>query len=611
MKRFMTIAGLAAALAWVMCAVSGCGGCGYDEKKPIATVDGKSAITVGDFVYHYKRAVEMAPPQDKPVINTFDDAKDFLDDIVTSRVLEIEAEALGYGKDENLVREMEMYRSNLLRERMRSKVAEEVKVTEAEILDFYNKNKEWRRVSFIMCDKKGQAEKAHAELAAGKPWNDVVKKYSTFEGNRDQGGKAPEDFYYSGDNVSRAVYEAEVGKYTPVVEIESGDLWLIFRVDEKVPGQKDEYAKVKDNVRDSIKQYKVDLKMKEYLAKVRKDAPLEVNKALYDAMMKDSIADLREKYNRKGEVISKIGDVPVYFDSWFEGMFLQMNMSEGAVDEYKRKELAEFKKVMDSRLKALEDDALLEYDAVRTGADKEDDFIRDLNRFRAGKMVDRIYEEVFLPTIPAVTEGDVKEYFENHKPEFQEQERAEVYVVAFPDKAALEEVHAKVKAGGDVVAVSGEYMEKIVNAMIEAGQMDEEPPPGDMPMASLVPVNKEPAPTPPGPATGPEGGGEAPILGELRPRVFKAKKGDLSDVFKLKDGRWAFFKYWEYYPFVQHTLDEEDIATSAKDGAHREKLASPEVDRRCQTWFNDLRAKHKIEIDDSALKMAYKKVQKL
>jgi len=610
MKRLMTIAVLAAALAWLACAVGGCSGCGYDEKKPIATIDGKNLITVGDFVYHYKRAVEMAPPQDKPVINTFDDAKDFLDDIITSRVLELEGETLGYGKDENLKRDLEMYRSNLLRERMRSKVAEEIKVTEAEILDYYNKNKEFRRVSFLMCDKKDQADKAYAELGAGKPWNDVVKKYSIFEENRDQGGKLPDDFYYTGDNASRAVYETPVGKYTPVIETEVGNMWLVFRVDEKAPGQKDEYAKVKDNIRDSIKQYKVDMKMREYLAKLRKEAPVERNKELYDAMMADSIAALREKYNRKGEVITKIGNVPVYFDSWFEGMFLQLNMSEGAVDEYKRKEKEQFKKFMDDRLQALEDDALLEYEAIHTGVDKEEDFVRDVNRFRAGKMVDRIYEEVFLPTIPKVTDGDVAEYFDNHKHEFQEQERADIYLVAFPEKAGVEEVYAQVKAGGDVVAVSGQHMEKIVNALAEAGKLDDQMPPEKMPVASLVTVNKEPPPTPPGPAA-PAEGGEAPVMAELRGRVFKLKKGDLSDVFKLKDGRWAFFKYWEYYPFVQHTLDEEEVADSAKSGAEREKLASPEVDRRCQAWFNDLRAKHKIEIDDSALKMAYKKVQKL
>lgn len=131
-----------------------CSGCGYDEKKPIVIFDGgKNVITVGDFVYHYKRAVEMAPPQSKPVVNTYDDAKGFLDDLINSRVLEMEADRLGYGKDPELAAAIADFRSNLLREKTQKKIRDGVTVTEAEILDYYNKNKEWRMVSFIMCDK--------------------------------------------------------------------------------------------------------------------------------------------------------------------------------------------------------------------------------------------------------------------------------------------------------------------------------------------------------------------------------------------------------------------------------------------------------------------------
>lgn len=610
MKKVIIVTASAAALAWLTLSSSGCGGCGYDENKVITTIGDKRTITVGDFVYHYKRAVEMAPPQDKPVINTFDDAKDFLDDIVISRVLELEADNLGYGDEEQLKKDMQTYRSNLLRERVRGKIEESIKVTEAEILDYYNKNKEWRRVSFIMCNKKDQADKAYAELKAGKPWNDVVKKYSTFEENKDQGGVMPDNLYFTGDNVSRAVYETEVGKITPVVETETGDMWLIFRVDKKVPGQKDEYAKVKDNIRNAIKSYKVNVKMEEHVAKLRKEAGRKVNQEAYDAVIKGDVIKARDKYNRKGQVISTVGDVPIYFESWYEGMFIQLGMGDEMINEYKSKEPEAFKKVMDDRLKALENDALLEYDAIRSGVDKEADFTRDLNRFRAGRMVDKIYEDVFLPTIPKATDAEVKEYFENHKDEFQEIERAEVEIVAIPNKADADEIRAKIAAGGEFGTVVGEYMEKFFADMEKKGKPEKEPSPAEVPASDFLSIPREAKAPEPGMPTGPEPG-SGPLVDELRARVFKAKKGDVSEVFKLKDGRWAIFRYLEYYPFVQHTLDEEGLYDQAKDGAYREKLASPEVDHRCQSWFEELRTKYAISTDESALKMAFKKVQKL
>jgi hypothetical protein len=622
MKRVIIVTASAAALAWVGLTSSGCGGCGYDENKVIATIGDERTVTVGDFVYHYKRAVEMAPAQDKPVINTFDDAKDFLDDIITSRVLELEADKLGYGDEEQTKKDVDTYRSTLLRERIRNKVGDTVKVTEAEILDSFNKNKEWRRVSYIMCNENERADKAYAELKAGKPWNDVVKEYSEDERNRDQGGVIPEDFRYGGDNASRAVYDTEVGSFTPVIKYEFGDVWLIFRVDKKGPvekegpvdeegrGRKEEYANVKDDYRSSIKSYKVNVKMEEHLAKLRKEAERKLNREAYDAVIKGNLAAAKEKYNRKGQVISSIGGVPVYFESWFEGMFLQFSMGEEQVEEFKRKEPAGFKKAMDDRLKALENDALLEYDAVRSGVDKEADFVRDLNRFRAGKLVDRIYEDVFLPTVAEVTDAEVKEYYENHKDEFQELERAEVEIVAMPVKTDAEEIRAKVVAGGDLGEVAREYGDKYYAKLEKEGKLEEEPSPAELPGYDIIRVPRETGAGEPGMPPGPAGGA-AGLVDELRPRVFKAKKGDLSEVFKLKDGRWAFFRYVEYYPFVQHTLDEEGRYDLAKGGAKREKLASPEIDRKCQAWFEELRLQYDVVIDKGALKMAYKKVQKL
>jgi hypothetical protein len=290
-------------------------------------------------------------------------------------------------------------------------------------------------------------------------------------------------------------------------------------------------------------------------------------------------------------------------------MPLQLGMSEEMLDEYKSKEPEEFKKAMDGRLKSLEDDALLEFDAIQSGADKEADFIRDLNRFRAGKMVDRIYDEVFVPAIPELSEAEIKEYFENHKDEFQDLERADVEFVAMPKKAEAEAVRAKVMTGGDFMAAAGELAQKYFAELEEKGEPGKEPPLAEMPMVDFLSVPREPVAVEAAPPIGPEGG--SALVDEIRPRVFKAKKGDVSEVFKLKDGRYAFFRYVEHSPFVQHTLDEEEYYEKAEQGAYREKLASPEIDRKCQAWFEELRANFTIEIDDGALKMAYKKVQKL
>ncbi len=608
MRKVTGAALVAAAVAGVVIAMAGCKGCGYDEKKPLAVIDGKNIITVGDFVYHYKRAVEMAPFQSKPVINTYEDAKDFLDDIVMSRVLEMEADALGYGKDANIVKEVESFRSNKLREHTQREIEDGVKVTEAEILDFYNKNKEWRRGAYIVCDKKDRAEQAYAALTKGTPWDQVVKEYTLDEESKKTGGAVPQDIFYSGDNVSRAVYAAPIGKYTPVIASEAGDYWFIFRVDKKVPGQKEEYAKVKDSIRDAIKKYKVEGKMREATAKWRKEAKIVVDQEIYNAMFRDPTKEVAAKYNRKDKVISTVGGVPIYFDTWYEGAFIQLRTSEAGMDELKKTKPEEFKRAMDRRLQVFQDQALLEYAALKKGVDKQEDFIREVNKSRAGMMVDKLYEKQFLPQVPPITEEEIKAYFDSHKAEFQEPERADIFFFALPEKTKADEFNAQVKGGADPMAVANDFMKGFQEEMAKKEPPKEPPAESSLPYMDMITIGKEPPPLSPGAAPG---SNEPPVVTEVRPSVFKAKEGDVSAVFRLKDGRWAFFKYVKYYALVQHPLTEPDVYQKAKESATKDKMASPAVDRMCQQWFDKLRAKHKITIDESALKMAYKKAQKL
>lgn len=607
-KTVLTVAFIA---IWLTAALlGGCAGCGYDEKKPLAIIDGKNVIRVGDFVYHYKRAVEMAPFQNKPVINTYEDAKDFLDDIITSRVLEMEAEALGYGNDEGIKRQVEDFRSNLLRDKVTQQIRDEVKVTEAEILDYYNKNKEYRQVSVIVCDKKEKAEEAYAALVKGKPWAEVVKEYSVDEATKPNAGAIPQPFGYTGDNVSRAIYATEVGKFTPVVAFESGSAWGIFRVEKKVPGRKDEYSKVKEIIREQIKNYKFEVRRNELVGKWRKEAKIQRDQELFEAVMNTPIKETKEKYDRKGKVISRVGNIPVPFDAWFEGTFLHLRMSEDGVEELRTKDSGNFRKFMEDRLRIFEDQALLEWQALRTGVDKTEEFNREVAKFRASLLVDMLYNKQFVPQIPPVTEEEVKEYFNTHQAEFQEPERADIFLIAVPDKARAEALYAQVKAGKDIMAVGDEFRRAYEAEMAKKEPPKQPPAESSIPIVDMLTVTKQPnVATTSSPDAA--GGREPPFINELRPRIFAAKEGSFSELFQFKDGRWAMFKYIKYYPLVQHTLDEKGQYDRAKEGAYNEKMASPAVDRKCQAWFKSLRAKHKIEIDEGALKMAFKKVQKL
>jgi foldase protein PrsA len=83
-----------------------------------------------------------------------------------------------------------------LSDKLRTKVTKgKDTVTAAQISDYYNKNKsrfaqpERRDLHVVLTKTKAKAEAAKAELASGKSWAEVAKKYSIDQASKNQGGK--------------------------------------------------------------------------------------------------------------------------------------------------------------------------------------------------------------------------------------------------------------------------------------------------------------------------------------------------------------------------------------------------------------------------------------
>jgi parvulin-like peptidyl-prolyl isomerase len=86
-------------------------------------------------------------------------------------------------------------RAQLLEEQLYKKVTEDLKVSDKEIQDFYNKNKAQyqqaatREVRHILVKTKAQADAIHSQLENGGSFAALAKKNSQDPGSKDQGGK--------------------------------------------------------------------------------------------------------------------------------------------------------------------------------------------------------------------------------------------------------------------------------------------------------------------------------------------------------------------------------------------------------------------------------------
>jgi len=168
---------------------------------PVIARVGDSVITMQDF----QDKIKSIPPFYRAQLQSKEGKKRMLDSMVRVELLYQEALKRGLDKDPEFVKRMEDIRKNLLARTLERKLAEsEVKVTDEQIAEFYEQNKEkysvpeTAHIYYILVKvprdaseeqekaAKEKIDKAYAEIKAGKDFTEVAKKYSedTFTAKR-------------------------------------------------------------------------------------------------------------------------------------------------------------------------------------------------------------------------------------------------------------------------------------------------------------------------------------------------------------------------------------------------------------------------------------------
>lgn len=576
----------------VACAAPFLAGCRLARDKVVAVVDGKYEITAADVEYYVERAAGAGGwPAGEDVDGV---ARELLDAAVVGKILELEAEGRGYDEDPYVGRELAAIRSRALRDYMRRSIDESVAVTEAEVLDFYKRSRKRRMYSFIQADERARAREAYAALEAGRPWDEVAAEYSTFAAYAGEGGKWDVPMEYAADEASKALFDLEVGEYTGVVEGADGLSWFIYRVDKVVHGFDESYDEARPRVSALLKSRKGAERCRELAREWRKVAPLERNDELWRAILNTPFAGLRNDYGGKDLILSDVGGIPVYFDSVLATVEKFIYLPPEEVDRMRETKAERFERIWNNFLRDSEDEALLEYEALQEGVDGLPTFRREMALRRGDLLINKIYREEFLPTIPQPTDAEIGAYYEAHKDDFLVPERVEVYLVAMPDRGELGRFYEEVEAGADLV-VTGEARNRArAAARQELYELPPPPPPEKQEWLGVVAITADAAlaNAPPDP----------PFAGELRPRVLPFEKLHvLSETFPLRDGRWAFYEPIYYQPARQRGLDDAEVAYFCRKGVFEETVRSPEVSAAADEWLASLRARHDVVVDEAAL----------
>ena len=131
------------------------------------------------------------------------------------------------------------------------------KVTDAQIKDFYDKNKERfaqperRDLRIVLTKAKAKASQARAALRGGQPWKAVAKKYSIDEASKSQAGKLPAQAEGTLEKaLDEAVFKAKKGQLTGPVKTQFG--YYLFEVSKVTKASQQTLDQAKETIRQTL-----------------------------------------------------------------------------------------------------------------------------------------------------------------------------------------------------------------------------------------------------------------------------------------------------------------------------------------------------------------------
>ena len=185
-------------------------------------------------------------------------------------------------KDGITLAQLEQYNiePSLLTQKIQTKVTSSAKVSNADALKYYNKNKSsfstpaetTRSVRHILVKSKSQAEKLETKLANGASFASLAKKYSTDTGSAQNGGKLTAVKGQLVKPFQDVAFTLKTGKVSPPVHSQFG--WHIIQAlgpVKNTPAHVQPFSKVKSQIVTNLTQQQQGAAWQNYLAKVAKD----------------------------------------------------------------------------------------------------------------------------------------------------------------------------------------------------------------------------------------------------------------------------------------------------------------------------------------------------
>lgn len=247
-----------------------------DINKVLATVGGRE-VTEQDF----NMLLNSLNPQQAMQFKSEEGRNQLIQELVSQELFYLDAVKSGLDKDEVYIKEAKKMQDNILKQFAIHNLLKDIKVTEGDLLDYYNghkdmfKQSESVKASHILIEDEAKANEIVEEINAGLSFEDAAEKYSTCPSNANGGDLG---YFTKGRMVPEfeaVAFEMEVGEISAPVKTQFG--YHIIKVVDK----KEEAIQPFDEVKSQLSQQLMAMKQQEaYLNKVdelKKEYEVKIN----------------------------------------------------------------------------------------------------------------------------------------------------------------------------------------------------------------------------------------------------------------------------------------------------------------------------------------------
>lgn len=440
-------------------------GCGSSSKDPAVAVVNGEEIPVSMIHKYFDEAGYT--------FNNFDEElaakRAAVDSVIDYKLLIKGAYEAGLANDPEIDKVIKSKNAEFLFDAMyRKDVMPSTEVTEREIRDFYDRLAEERRVFHILVATKEQADSIATQLKNGQDFGVLARTLSLDQSSAVSGGDLGWMSWGANivDEFREEAFRLSPGSTSEPIKTEFG--YHIIRVTETRPVEMKDFAELSPYIRQALIDRKASKVEGEFISKLQEKAGVEINPDATAMLMEkldmyypDSLNNARrpDNYFPNLELLKPFEQQTVLAsytggEVTVEGYINKIaSVAEAARPRFDDTE------GLKRTIFQLELKNILEYEAQQRKIQESDEYLKRINDFREGLMVDKFVRQVLGRDIN-VSEDEVVEYYNTHLDEFTIPQEYHVQEIMGRTAEDLGPVMDQVRSGADFANLAANYSQR-------------------------------------------------------------------------------------------------------------------------------------------------------